>query len=65
MGEWVSVKERLPDRPGKYLIACMKHERYREISTAMFGTRYFVMTGHRTHWKITHWMPLPEPQKEG
>lgn len=60
MSEWVSVKDRLPERPGKYLIACIKHGRFREITTAMFSG-YFVITGHRTHWKITHWMPLPEP----
>ena len=25
---------------------------------------YFELKGSRTFWKVTHWMPLPEPPKE-
>ena len=60
---WISVKERLPERSGKYLIVAVDHGKIKHVTTSMFG-KFFYMTGRMTHWKVTHWMPLPEPPKE-
>lgn len=67
VGDWISVKDRLPERGGTYLCFqplaasfCMVNT-YRWSTTnngwrgAQIGS---VITG------ITHWMPLPEPPKE-
>jgi hypothetical protein len=62
-GKWVSVKDMLPDKAGKYLIVAVEHGKYKHVTTAMFG-RYFYMTGRTAHWIVTHWMPLPEPPEE-
>lgn len=61
--EWISVKERLPDRKGQYLVAAIEAGHYRHFGIVSF-TDHFVMNGHRSYWKVTHWMPLPEPPKE-
>ena len=67
MSEWVNVKEKLPSI-GKALV-------FSGVAGVMVG--YFA--GHNTShyvWKsyigyvfwddeVTHWMPLPEPPKEG
>ena len=60
---WISVKDRMPDQSGKYLIVAVEQGRIRHVTTAMFGT-YFYMTGKMTRWRVTHWMPLPELPKE-
>lgn len=63
--EWISVKERLPERFEHVLVYCKKHR-----------GDIFVSCGYRydnTGWYVdgiyttvvTHWMPLPEPPKEG
>ena len=65
VGEWISVKDRLPNKMGFYLVA----SRYGEVSCELFhwigddNAPYFgskwVEKGH-----YTHWMPLPELPKE-
>lgn len=63
--EWISVKERLPERFEHVLVYCKKHR-----------GDIFVSCGYRydnTGWYVdgiyttvvTHWMPLPEPPEEG
>lgn len=57
MSEWISVKERLPeDAKDEYvLVACNYHGE--------------IIVETRKKWNldssVTHWMPLPEPPKEG
>ena len=59
---WIPVTERLPEKPGRYLIC-------EELGRAMIAgwdtSRWF--GGHSysefTVYKATHWMPLPEPPK--
>ena len=65
MGEWISVKDRLPDAFCKVL-AVWKANGETVIDTAFWTDSGFSVN----HWvvmqtKITHWMPLPEPPKEG
>ena len=59
---WISVKERLPEPGDEVLVT----DKYGNTTVAEFA--------HRKFWpdslninpaSITHWMPLPEPPKEG
>lgn len=64
--EWISVKERLPDRDQEVLV-------YEKpfISTCLFWRSRSFLMEHQ--WELsnglncnpTHWMPLPEGPKEG
>ena len=57
---WIPVTERLPE-DGQTVIACVTH-RFGDksiIPMVFWHESYF-------HWQdVTHWMPLPEPPKEG
>lgn len=55
---WISVEERLPDRPGKYLWA------WRRTSQMIFDISYYEPVWGAVHSTITHWRPI-EPPKEG
>ena len=65
--EWISVKDRLPERTGSYIVCTDKGA----ICTAKFysdlptGLRY-----EKPHWNnsrlnkhITHWCEMPQPPK--
>lgn len=57
-GEWISVEDRLPERPGKYLVYTVK-------GATKLGDycSYLVDDKPQFDWYVTHWMPLPEPPK--
>ena len=63
MGEWISVKDRLPDKQDLYLV----------YSSGTYTVQWFngyEWVIYSDEWafeahEITHWMPLPEPPKEG
>ena len=61
MNNWISVKDRLPERFERVLV-CRENRKveqgFRDVGDwwKVYGTR----TKH-----ITHWMPMPEPPKEG
>ena len=63
MGEWISIKDKLPPK-GKCLVAALENGKYYQVTVSTFTGYYFSMTGRRAYWKVTHWMPLPEPPKE-
>jgi hypothetical protein len=69
--EWVSVKDRLPEKDGISSIYCLVYE-------TRYGQRVLPYNEYHECWdqedgddfystavggKITHWMPLPEPPK--
>ena len=64
MGEWISVKDRLPNKQGHYLV-------YTE-EDGVFSAEYDPKR-KRASWTddyegycdldVTHWMPLPTPPK--
>ena len=76
-GQWVSVEERLPERNGEYIVtACDEGEPYDEIiwnDTVVVCAEYYkgcwTWEENNTEYSldgiVTHWMPLPEPPKEG
>ena len=63
--EWISVKDRLPEKPGKYLVSgAWRGE------PAKTWICEFVVIANVGGWAnparkpvVTHWMPLPEPPK--
>ena len=63
---WIPVSERLPEASGTYQVTCMDGRIYRS-TYAKFQCKLkrWELTGARSYWKITAWMPLPEPYKEG
>ena len=69
---WISVKDRLPDEDGEYLISMYHRFMIGGIYnkyTGRFVAKYYA---EYKEWRImndvctsvTHWMPLPEPPKE-
>ena len=68
MSEWISVKERLPSEKGHYLC------RWHGVTCPEGMTDVLNFDGKEFPWTtifpsarniVTHWMPLPEPPKEG
>ena len=64
--EWIPVEERLPDKPGRYLVM-LRESLWRlhdEYVSDFDGKRFF---GEGACFgEVTHWMPLPEiPGKDG
>lgn len=59
--KWISVKDRLPEKTGLYIVCTAKKSVY---------TAKYCLTKCRGSWQknpethISYWMPLPEPQKE-
>ena len=63
---WVSVEERLPN-PRTVCLGYYKHsycdnDGFWIISTVLFDGEKFKVG---SDYKVTHWMELPEPPKEG
>lgn len=78
--EWISVKEKLPKKNGKYLCCCgNKYIRLLGFARSLYSVdRYTFANEHRSgfydydseygyyEWSgVTHWMPLPELPKAG
>lgn len=67
--EWISVKDRLPDTFGEYLVAVQAYEE----EAGNLYTDYADYDPYAKRWKtglpfcakdkVTHWMPLPTPPK--
>lgn len=61
-GTWVSVKDRLPEDYQRVL--CLFESGTMEVSFRA-SVKGFCYEGFKQTGKVTHWMPLPEPPKEG
>ena len=75
--EWISVKDRLPDKTGRYLVLknriapdCLGGNRTDIVILRFFVDKGFRMPTHIPDWineeindEVTHWMPLPKPPK--
>lgn len=66
MSEWISVKDRLPEDRVPVLTYGRKGsigiEFVTDCSRTGHGIYFYARCGD---YKPTHWMPLPEPPKEG
>lgn len=62
---WISVKERLPEKTGYYLIACDRPYIGKKDGINISFYQHKVKNWKTTNnLHVTHWMPLPEPPKE-
>ena len=70
---WISVKDRLPEEKGTYLVFAPTY--HGGSSSGLDCNDGIMFARWRKHWSIevgyhqrpncvTHWMPLPEPPKE-
>ena len=57
--EWIPVTERLPDKLMKCLVHTKRGEYYGYDITC-YNQGFYLQYAN-----VTHWMPLPEPPKEG
>ncbi len=70
MSEWISVKDRLPDESGRYLVANFEHDYvavlHFSMRHGMFNSfdEFSPMAASDRAIPITHWMPLPEPPEK-
>lgn len=62
--DWVSVSERLPDF-GSRVIACGEKGGVFVVKSEGKTTGFGRMDGASKYRSFTHWMPLPQPPKEG
>ena len=62
--EWVSVEDRLPEESGMYIVTANDGHAQR-VSFVQWQkkNRMWNLTGARSYWRVTHWMPLPHPPK--
>lgn len=67
MSEWISVKDRLPQATGKYL--CAVKDKRGNLWTIASDWSLEMKSWFGDYGEIknivTHWMPLPDPPKEG
>ena len=63
--EWIDVKGRLPEESGMYIVTANDGHAQR-VSFVQWQkkNRMWNLTGARSYWRVTHWMPLPKPPKE-
>lgn len=62
--KWISVDDRLPD-VGIRVIACGEKGGVFVVKPEGITTGFGRMDGASKYRSFTHWMPLPEPPKEG
>ena len=62
--EWISVKDRLPEEKVNcimhYKHAYCDNDDYREIGICFYDGEKFQIN---RAYKVTHWMPMPQPPK--
>ena len=62
MTDWISVKDRMPEKEGRYLVYAPGTNNMGEIIMRIIPHRDNKYI--RDESTITHWMPLPAPPKE-
>ena len=69
MAEWISVKERLPEKGSDYLCRCIIRD---NTEYPFFMVLRYILIDKNPHFqhecndglRVTHWIPIPEPPKE-
>lgn len=62
--QWIPVTERLP-KLGEKVLVSTKHTVFTQVFKCIHGTPDRWGWEHNSIKKVTAWMPLPEPYKEG
>lgn len=58
---WISVDDELP-RDGEYVLICNKRGL---MTTSLYENEEWVISETYLAVEVSHWMPLPQPPKEG
>ena len=64
--EWISVKERLPEKIGTYLVigkSGTPHTAHFYTEIKIHSPNFDVIRAHFSNRYVRFWMPLPEPPK--
>ena len=68
MTQWISIKDRLPEKSGEYLVLCQTAANMMVLNFSRKHLAFNVFDCQKdakTEIKnITHWMPLPKPPEE-
>jgi hypothetical protein len=65
MSRWIPVNERLPEETGKCIVTAFDGVKSRSTYAHFQKTvGNFILTGRRSAWRVTAWMPMPEPYNE-
>lgn len=59
--EWISVKDRLPESEVMVLTYLEDDDYYMIDYIIMFDVPLWACILERDNYKVTHWMPLPQP----
>lgn len=63
--QWIPAAERLPEENAVYMVSAFDgHDRRVTFAQWQNRIKRWYLTGSRSYWKVTHWMPLPEPPEE-
>ena len=54
--EWISVKDRLPEEYARVMVFLSNESEPTMDADRLVNSRFV-----RYGWKVTYWMPLPEP----
>lgn len=61
---WIPVTERTPETSGTYQVTCMDGKICRSTYVKFQKKfKHWELTGTRSYWRVTAWMPLPEPYR--
>jgi len=61
MSEWISVKDKMPEHSGTYIVATKNGG----VLMTRFYDNHRRFSSTKINALITHWMPRPEPPEEG
>lgn len=65
VGEWIPCSDRFPEESGTYIVnAIENHIVHVTFAKWMPRMKRWNLSGNRSYWKVTAWMPLPEPYME-
>ena len=75
VNQWISVNDRLPETNAIGIAHILAYDKYEGVVKAdyldesanyRYGSDIFIISNTSAQlYKVTHWMPLPEPPKDG
>lgn len=64
IGEWIPCSEQFPEESETYIVnAIENHIVHVTFAKWMPRMKRWNLSGNRSYWKVTAWMPLPEPYR--